>query len=65
MNESIFIEMIFIITFWHSGKWWVTALHVEPSITGVAKKHVILKWGGGGEEDEKRLNTVLLEVAYQ
>lgn len=59
MNDSIFIERIFIITFWHSGKWWVTALHVEPSITGVAKKHVILKGagGGGGEEEEEEKKT--------
>lgn len=61
MNESIFI-----ITFWHSGKWWVTALHVEPSITGVAKKHVILKGSGGRKRKrKKRLNTALLEVAQQ
>lgn len=54
MNESIFIERIFIITFWHSGKWWVTALHVEPSITGVAKKHVILKGMGEGRGRGKK-----------
>lgn len=53
-DESIFIKRIFSITFWHSGKWRVTALHVEPSITRVAKKHVILKGVGEREEGKKK-----------
>lgn len=65
-DESIFIKRMFSITFWHSGKWRVTALHVEPSITRVAKKHVILKGGGRkGRGKKKILNTALLEVVHQ
>lgn len=33
-------------TFWHSCKWWITALHVEASVTRITKEHVILKKGG-------------------
>lgn len=46
LNGSIFIEIIFMITFWHSGKWWVTALHMESSVTGVTEEHVVLKGVG-------------------
>lgn len=37
-------SMVEKFTFWHSGKWWVTALHVESSITGVTEKHIILQY---------------------
>lgn len=30
-------------TFWHSGEWWVTTLHMKPPITGVTEQHFILQ----------------------
>ena len=30
------------VTFWHPHQWGVTALHVEPPVTGVTEQHVLL-----------------------